>query len=256
MLIGAQSYSFRDRPLDDAIRAMRETGIPECELWQGHVEPKQDPGAQGQAELRKWRLTVPLAHFQEIAGKFKSAGIQLFAYNYSFRDEFTDEEIDRGFQMARALGVKVITASATVSVAKRVAPVADKYRIVAAMHGHSNIKDPNEFAKPESFEQAMSYGKYMGVNLDIGHFFAAGFDPVAFITRHHVRIPCIHLKDRRKDQGPNMPFGQGDTPIRECLRLIQKNNWKIAANIEYEYKGEDTVAEVKKALAFCKAALA
>src|SRR5919106_1147313 len=62
--LGAQSYSFRDRPLEGVI-----------------------------------------------ADKFKAAGIDLYAYNYSFRDDYTDAEIERGFDMAKALGAKVITAS-------------------------------------------------------------------------------------------------------------------------------------------------
>jgi len=37
--MGAQSYSFRDRPLAAAIQAYRTVGLGECELWQGHVEP-------------------------------------------------------------------------------------------------------------------------------------------------------------------------------------------------------------------------
>jgi hypothetical protein len=32
------------------------------------------------------------------------------AYNLSFDDTFTDEEIDRGFEMAKALGADFITA--------------------------------------------------------------------------------------------------------------------------------------------------
>jgi len=254
--LGVQSYSFRDRPLDEAIKAMTEIGLGECELWQGHVEPQAARGRAGQEELRKWRETAPLSHFQEIAGKFKRAGIWLYAYNYSFRDNFTDREIERGFEMAKALGVKVLTASATVSVARRVAPFADRYKIVVGMHGHSNVKDPNEFAKPESFQQAMDFGRYIGVNLDVGHFFAAGYDPVDYISKHHDRIVCLHLKDRKKDQGMNMPFGEGDTPVKQVLQLLKKNKWRIPANIEYEYKGTDTVAEVRKAFEFCKAALA
>src|SRR5215510_16495196 len=232
--IGAQSYSFRSLSLEDAIKAMTEIGIGECELYSGHVEPRmgppggggqrppaaggaspqgaspQGPGGgmtaearrQRQEEVRKWRLTVPLDHFKDVRKKFDSAGIKLQAYNLSFNDNFTDEEIDRGFQMAEALGVELITASSTLSSAKRVAPFAEKYKITVAMHGHSNLTDPNQFAKPESFAAALAMSKYFAVNLDIGHFFAAGFDPLAYIEANHARITNLHLKDRKKENGP------------------------------------------------------
>jgi hypothetical protein len=53
-----------------------------------------------------------------------------------------------------------------------------------------------------------------------------------------------------------MPFGQGETPIKPVLQLLETKKYKIPANIEYEYKGADTVAEVRKCLEYCKAALA
>ncbi len=250
--IGAQSYSFRDRSLEEAIKAMNEIGLTYCELWQGHLEPRKVP----REEVRKWRLETPLSFFTEVREKFRKAGITLCAYNYSFRDDFSDEEIARGFEMAKALGVGVITASATVSVAKRVDPFAQKARITVAMHNHSVIK-PNEFARPEDFEEAMrGTSRYIGVNLDIGHFVAAGYDPVDYIAKHHDRIPVIHLKDRKKNQGPNLPFGEGDTPIRDVLQLIARKRLKIYAMIEYEYKGADTVEEVRRCYEYCRKALA
>ncbi|HSE98268.1 MAG TPA: sugar phosphate isomerase/epimerase, partial [Blastocatellia bacterium] len=114
--IGAQSYSFRDRSLDDLIKAMAEIGIGSCELWQGHVEPRQ----LSREALREWRLSVPLDHFKQVRAKFDRAGVELYAYNLSFRDDFTDAEIERGFEMARALGVRVMTASSTVNAAPRI----------------------------------------------------------------------------------------------------------------------------------------
>jgi len=256
VLIGCQSYSFRDRPLDEAIKAIAEVGLAECELSMGHVEPKAPRGKDGREQLRKWRTSVLLEEFHAIRKKFDQAGINLYAYNYSFRDDMNDEELDRGFQFAKALGVKCITASSTLSTARRLAPFADKHKIPVGMHGHSNVKDPNEFATPESFAQAMALSPYFRVNLDVGHFFAAGFDPVAYITEHHEKIVTLHLKDRKKNQGQNQPFGQGDTPVKEVLQLLKTKKYRIPANIEYEYDGQDAVAEVKKCYEFCRQALA
>ncbi len=256
--LGCISYSYRDMSLDASIQAMVEAGIGECELWMGHVEPSQKQGGSGQREqLRKWRLTVPLAEFQAIRRKFDAAGIQLSAYTLNMNDSFSDEEIDRGFEMTKALGLDLITASATLSSAKRIAPFADKHRIRVAMHGHDDINDPNQFAKPEAFEQACAMSKYFLINLDVGHFVAAGYDPVEYINKNHARIPILHVKDRKKNRGPNMPWGQGDTPIRDVLRLVQKNKWPIPCNVEYEYRGtEPTPVEVRKCFEYMKTALA
>ncbi len=249
--IGAQSYSFRDRSLDDAIKGFVEVGLSSCEMWSGHIEPK---GLKPD-DLRKWRLSVSLDEFKAVRKKFDAAGIQLYAFNYSFRENFTDEEIERGFKMAQAMGVKIITASSNVTTAKRVDPFAKKYKIRVGMHNHSNLK-PNEFATPDDFANAMNgMSEYLCVNLDIGHFTAANFDPVDYLSKNASRIVTLHIKDRKKNQGDNVVFGEGDTPIKSVLELLKKNKWKIPANIEYEYKGADTIAEMKKCLAYCKQAL-
>lgn len=254
--IGVQSYSFRDRPLDQAIAGMKEVGIGLCEMSQGHMEDRDDARESGGRErLRQWRLTVPLSEFEAAGQKFRDAGIDLYAYNYSFKDDFTDKEIERGFEMAKALGAKVITASANVATSKRIDPLAKRYKIRVGMHNHSRIR-PNEFATPADWDAARKgMSEYIAINLDIGHFVAAGFDPVDYLAKHHGDIVTLHIKDRKKDQGDNTPFGEGDTPIKEVLTLLREKKYPIPANIEYEYKGEDTIAEIKKCFAYCKGAL-
>jgi sugar phosphate isomerase/epimerase len=258
--VGAQTYSFRNltRPpegdmVDVLIKAFTECGLRECELWSPQIEPAKVP----REEVRRWRVETPLDHFRTIGKKFAAANITLRAFNYSFNDSFTDAEINRGFEMARALGAEFITASSTLSSAKRVVPFAEKHKMTVAMHNHSNIKDPNEFATPESFAAAMKLSKYFKVNLDVGHFTAANFDAVAYIREHHDSITNLHIKDRRRNDGDNMPWGEGDAPIRQVLQLLKQNKWPIAAYLEYEYKGAGTpVDEVKKGLAFVREALA
>lgn len=250
--IGAQSYSFRDRDILAALKAYKEIGLGECEMWSGHMER---PAGQrlSREQLRDWRLKVDLGEFEKVGHEFHEAGVELYAYNYSFRADFTDAEIDRGFEMAKALGAKVITASGNVSVAQRVDKFAKKHDMRVGMHNHSHIRD-DEFATPDDFAKAMKGTTHIAINLDIGHFFGAGFDPVDFLGKHHKDIVTIHVKDKSKDD-VNMPFGQGATPIVECLRLMRDKKYKIPANIEYEYKGGDTVAEVKKCFEYCKNAV-
>lgn len=267
--VGVQTYSFRELPrpaggdaVDAIIEAMQACGLDECELWSPQVEPaaprSTSPEARQQARdaLRRWRLSTPPGHFADVRAKFAAAGISIYAYNLSFNQSFSDEEIDRGFEHARALGAEVITASTTLSVARRVAPHAEKHRLPVAMHNHSNVEDPNEFATPASFTTALAMSPLFRVNLDIGHFTAANFNTLDFLEAHHDRITNLHLKDRKRGQGPNVPWGDGDTPIRETLAWLKARRSPIRAYIEYEYKGRGTaVDEVKACLEYARRAL-
>ncbi len=277
--LGVQSYSFRDLPLDQAIQAMVTDGLGDCELFSPHVEEGavgsirdilhptngQRPTREERAaamkaydeKLTHWRLTVPLDYFTNVKKKFDSAGIRLYAYNLSLNEKAPDDVIDRGFLMAKALGVGIITSSTTLPMAQRMVPFAEKHKMIVAFHGHSNTKDPNQFATPESFAKAMAMSKQFRINLDIGHFTAAGYDAVEYITQQHDKIVLLHLKDRKKNDGPNVPWGEGDTPIKQVLLLLKDKRYPIPAFIEYEYKGTGTsVQEVAKCYQYCKDALA
>ena len=248
--IGVQSYSFRDRSLVEAIAAMQKIGLRSCELWQDHVEPRKLPRGQ----KRRWRETVPLDHFHQVRDQFARAKIALSAYNISITDSFSDAEVERAFEMTRALGAPLITSSSNVKTLPRIAPVAARHKMLVGMHNHSKI-DPNEFASARSLTDALAHGPDIAVNLDIGHFTAANEDSMAFLQQHHQRIVTLHIKDRKRDQGPYVEFGTGDAPIVPVLKLLAETEWPIPANIEYEYKGGDTVDEVARCLAYCRTAL-
>jgi len=200
-----------------------------------------DPAAR--ETLRKWRLSVPLEGFRSVGRKFKDAGLLYFSHNLSFRDDFTDEEIDKGFQMAEALGTHTITASSPVSVFPRLAPFAEKYKFRVALHNHGN--------PPEDFEQVIGISPNFWINLDVGHFFASGHDPIAYIQKRHARITNIHIKDRKKDNGAEMPFGEGDTPLKEVLLLLKKERYGFPADIELVGPAGPKV-ELTTCLQYCK----
>ncbi len=257
--IGVMTYSYRALPqtpgvdrVDGAIAALKADGSRDIEFYEAELQP---PGQA--AGLDQWRKATHIDHFKAARRKLEAAGITTQAYTVNYRDTLTNDDIDRTFEQAKALGTGVIAASTQVSMAKRLAPFAEKHKILVAFHGHSNTKDPNEFATPESFEKALAVSKYFRINLDIGHFSAAGYDPVGYIRKNHDRITHLHVKDRKKNDGPNMPWGQGDTPIKQVLLLLKEKQYPIPALVEYEYRGLGTpVEEVRKCLDYMRQALA
>ena len=259
--IGAITYSFR--ALSDAtaiVRAMAQIGLGEVELMSNHAEALAGApsGPAATQELARWRSATSAATWRAVRQRFDDAGLEvrLLCYNMNVKNT-SDEAIEYGFSMAHGLGVGAISTSTQVSMAKRVAPFADRHKIVVAYHGHANVGDPDEVSTPQSFAACLAYSKYHAMNLDIGHFTAAGFDAVPFLREHHARITNLHLKDRKAPAsgGANVPWGQGDTPIKETLRLLSKEKWDIPANIEFEYPG-DPLVEMPKCLQYCKDALA
>jgi len=280
--IGAITYSFNSIASPDPeaiIRAYVEIGLGEAELMSNHCEalagapravrgggrgatltPEQQAARQAQQEqIRAWRGSANAATWKGVRKKFNDAGIEVAVLCYNMNDNMKDEEIEYGFSMAEGLGVKAISTSTTLSMAKRIAPIADKHKLLVGYHGHDATNDPNQTATLESYDTLMAYGKYNGVNLDIGHFTAANYDAVAFLKAHHAKITNLHVKDMKRNHGPYKPFGEGDTPIKGVLQLLKKEKYDIPANIELEYRyppESNLIAEMKKCLAYCKDCLA
>ena len=259
--IGAITYSFR--ALSDAraiVNAMASIGLGEVELMSNHAEALAGApvGPNVADALRAWRLRTTPGTWAPVRRIFVNAGIDLrsLCYNMNVKT-FSDSDIEYGLTMAKHLGVKVMSTSTQVSMAKRVAPLADTHQILVAYHGHANVQEPDEVSTPESFATCLSYSKFHAINLDIGHFTAAGFDAAAYLREQHARITHLHLKDRKTpaNGGANLPWGQGDTPIAGVLQLLSREKWDIPANIEFEYPG-DPLIELPKCLAFCQRALA
>jgi len=268
-------YNFggRTMPIDDIIRNCAELGISGVELRTQPVEaflgappaphaaaagaartPEQDAAQKAAAEeLRKWRLSVAMDKVQPVRKKFEDAGILVEIVKVDGILTMPDEVVDYEFQLAKALGARAISTEINVAQTERLGRFADRHKMMVGYHGHATTSAAD-------FETVFGYAAHNGANLDIGHFVAGqNTSPVPFITKHHRRITHIHVKDRKMHNGANVPFGEGDTPITEVLQLIRDNKWNIQATIEFEYpvpEGSTRMAEIKKSIDYCRAALA
>jgi sugar phosphate isomerase/epimerase len=80
-----------------------------------------------------------------------------------------------------------------------------------------------------------------------------------FIREYHDRITNLHLKDRRINSGPNVAWGEGNTPIKEILQLMRQEQYAFPAMIEFEYRippGSTVMDELAKCVQYCRDALA
>ncbi|HLK50721.1 MAG TPA: TIM barrel protein [Bryobacteraceae bacterium] len=209
-------------------------------------------------QLRQWRLSpAAVDRAREVRKKFDVVGLNLFSMSNTFADDVTDAEMDAMFRQMRELGISVFQTNQTrVSMGPRLVSLVEKYRIRPAFHTHAEVTDPNEIASIESLQKLTRLSPEFRICLDIGHFTAGNNDPVAYIREHHDRITHIHVKDRKRNGGPNVEWGTGDTPIKQCLTLIRDNGYPIYCLVEREFQGAGTALEqTRRDLEYMKNAL-
>ena len=279
-------YSYHGMPndgkslLDDMVR----DGISACESHAEPIEefvggPKQAPSGRGGAaggggrapltpeqlaaqkakaeSLTQWRLSVPMEKYVAYGKMYNDAGVRIYGFKLGLTMDMPDEEFDYTFNAAKALGANQVTMEMPENgeLTNRVGQFATKHKMMVGYHAHLQ-------ALPTTWDQAMSQSAYNGINLDIGHYTAAGnHDQLAFIQKNHARITSMHLKDRKypENGGQNMPWGQGDTPIKEALQLVKMEKYKFPVTIELEYpppEGSDSEKEIIKCLQYAKMCLA
>jgi sugar phosphate isomerase/epimerase len=209
------------------------------------------------AELRRWRLALPMKKVQQLRALFQDAGVRVSIVKFPQLGaaEMSDAEIDYCFGVARVMGARAMTCEPPLSQTKRVAKFAEKHQFTVAFHNHSNVTSVEAFGRTGAWEQAFFYSPRHWANVDIGHFTAGnGFPPTEFIREYHKRITNLHLKDR-KIKGPNVPWGEGDTPIADILRLLKREKYDITATIELEYpipEGSTVMDEMAKCVKYCR----
>jgi sugar phosphate isomerase/epimerase len=228
----------------------------------GEQTPEQIAQQQEAADaIRKWRQSISMDVFKKLRKMYNDAGVTIYAVK-NLGLNASDEDLEYQFAVAEALGVTHVTAELpsganAAQQLKRIGDFAMKKKIYAAYHTHTQ-------GSMSVFEEAFALSKGNMANVDLGHFVAGGNKggtPIDFITKFHDRIASVHLKDRTMPQHCelNLPWGTGETPIKEILQTMKKNKYRFPASVELEYQvpeGSDAVKEVRKCVDYCRAALA
>jgi len=223
----------------------------------GPVSPEQAAALEA---LHQWHLTVSLDYYTAIRAKFAKAGLTIDSFDASLGNTVADEDLNRALEVTKALGATCMMCAVPRSVAKRLAPLAEKHNLRVAFQGRPNMNstDPDAMVKPADYEEAVSYSKLFGTSIDVGDATGGGWDALKFVQDTHAHIFGLNLKDRNK-ASVSLPWGQGDSHIKEILQLVRKNKYPIRCYIDCDFataEGTTRQADVKRCYEFAKAALA
>src|SRR5262249_11230566 len=116
--VGAQSYSFREFNLEQALKEYQKLGLKWGEFYSQHVQPTSTP-AQVQAFLNlcKEYGVTPIAF-----------GVQTFSNNHDNNRKL--------FEFAKALGLKYMSADPNPDSFDSLDKLCDEYKIAIAIHPH------------------------------------------------------------------------------------------------------------------------
>jgi sugar phosphate isomerase/epimerase len=245
-LKGDEVEEFFGKPLNTVKMPPKVAGQPAKELDE-NTKAQLKAYAQSVAD---WRTSVSMEPFEALGKKFRDAGIFIFAYKpNSLGAENTDGEIEYAMRAAKALGASSVSVELPADAAQtqRLGDLGQKNNVYVGYHAHLQ-------ANETAWNNALAQSPFNTINLDCGHYIAAGNSNeslLAFIENNHKRISSMHIKDRKSkaNGGQNMPWGEGDTPLKDILNLMRRKKYKMPATIDLEYTlpaGSDAVKETKR----------
>ena len=197
-LMGGPAEGFAGKPANPidhrAMSELRKKARSGVELSADEKKEMEDTKAQMEAynkEVVKWRSSASMDKFAQLKKMYADAGVTIYGFKPStFGPRNTDAEIDYGIRAAKALGASHVTREFTSDMehTKRLSDIASKHKIYVAYHGH-------EQQTPTLWDAALKQSKYNAMNLDVGHYVAAGNpSPIDLINEKHKKLQVCILR--------------------------------------------------------------
>ncbi len=147
----------------------------------------------------------------------------------------TQEEVDRAFEYAKRVGVKLIVGVPNHEILPYVEQKVKEYDFRYAIHLHG----PDIKLYPDAkdiYEHVKDLDPRIGMCLDIGHDARDGQDPIADLKKYKDRVFDIHMKNTTAatKEGKTGEIGRGVIDIPAFVKMLRKVKYSGACSLEYE----------------------
>lgn len=187
-----------------------------------------------------------IAQFKE---KLKSKGVVGYAVGPIYMK--SEGEIDRAFDYAQKVGVKLIIGIPTYELLPYVEKKVKEFGFNYAIHLHGPDIETFQDAD-EVWNHVKDLDPRIGMCLDIGHDTRNGKDPVADLKKYHKRVFDIHLKDvtGRSKLGYSLEIGRGIIDFPAFIKMLRKVRYTGVCSLEHEKNMTDPYMGISESMGY------
>jgi len=192
--------------------------------------------------MKDWRLSVSMDKYKAFRKMYNDAGVSMYAFKLA-DDEHVDQEYDYIWNVAATLGANHITMElptddALLQTGRRVRGEAQAADRVPYSRAGRRVWFSEGACRVALHRHQSRRWAFYGVNGTIsrarhGEVSRPDREPATLRIAKAPRAQTITKGPG--GGGANMPWGQGETPLKEGSAIDEKHKYKFPASIEYEY---------------------
>ena len=214
--VGMAGYTFVKFDLDKTLETLKRTDVHYLCIKDFHLP-----------------LTSTDAEIAAFHAKLKASGVTGYAVGPIYMK--SEEEIDKAFEYAKRVGVKLIVGVPNVELLPYVDKKVKEYDFNYAIHLHG----PDIKIYPDAedvWNHVKDLDPRIGMCLDIGHDTRNGKDPVADLKKYHSRVFDMHIKDvtGTTKLGYSLEIGRGVIDFPALVKMLRKVGYTGVCSLEHE----------------------
>jgi len=230
--IGMAGYTFLKMDIDKSLQTMQRVNVHYLCIKDFHLP-----------------LNSTDDQIKSFHSKLESKGVIGYAVGPIYMK--TEAEIDRAFEYARRVGVKLIIGIPAYNLLPYIDKKVKEYDFRYAIHLHG--PDIDIFPDADDvWSHIINLDPRIGMCLDIGHDTRNGKDPVKDLKRYHSRIFDIHLKDVTGNNklGYSLEVGRGIIKIPALVKMLRKVNYYGVVSLEHEKDMSDPFMGIAESIGY------
>jgi inosose dehydratase len=230
--LGIAGYTFLHVPVDQGIAMMKRVGVSALSIKDFYLP--LDSGAD---------------KISSVMGQFSAAGIKVYAAGVIYMK--TQQEVDKAFAYAKAIGVDLIIGSPNIELLGYVEQQVKGYGIRLAIHNHG--PEDKLYPSPvDVYNHVKGLDGRIGLCLDIGHAARAGADPAKVVRDYGSRIFDLHIKDLAviSREAKPIELGRGVLDIPSLVKALVKGRYAGYCSIEHEMDMNDPLPGIAESAGY------